>query len=70
MSRAERIPKWALGLEPSPAYMPNNRDLYRMMCKMIQHQAKERMSLLAEGLDAKSRYFRNIAEAGLKSIEH
>ncbi len=70
MTRAERIPGWALGLEPSPAYMPNNRDLHMEMVEMIRRQAKERMLLLAEGLDAKARYFRNIAEAGLKSIEH
>ncbi len=70
MSQADRIPRWALGLEQAPAYVPVNPDLQKEYCDLIREQAKERMQLIADGLAKKAQYFKNLAEAGMKSIRH
>ncbi len=70
MVRADRIPRWALGLEPAPAYVPNNDETQREFANLVRNQAKERMLLIAESLDKKAKYFKNIAQAGMKAIKH
>ncbi len=70
MSEANRLPRWALGLESAPAYAPTNRELHEEFVEMVRRQARERMNLLARHLEAKAKYFKNIAQAGLKGIKH
>ncbi len=70
MSEANRLPRWALGLESAPAYAPSSREMHEEFVEMVRRQARERMNLMARHLEAKAKYFKNIAQAGLKGIKH
>ena len=70
MSEANKLPRWALGLESAPAYAPTSHEMHEEFIEMVHRQARERMNLIPRHLEAKAKYFKNIAQAGLKDIKH
>ncbi len=70
MAAADRIPKWAFGMDTTPQYCPRNEEWDTTFLTIIKDQAKERMRRVADKMDAKAAKFREMAGAGYKAVRH